>query len=306
MGYVGYVALALGLAQQALGRLATMDAALFTRATASDLGFSNPLTASGGSMLTQIPGTFPPGQGEPLNVIILGKSDPLILSASTQDSGGLLNYFLSLSFGTSCGGGINLGDRQAANLGDGQGYVNETAVMRYNYKDPVRGTCDETQLGGNHFRFWRQTGSAANTSAIFLAVSYELSLAQQHDIAVNGYNLGRDWLVGNATGTTFASPNPLASQATSASSGPGIISSASFTGSTSANGWTYQTTAQYVTGLLDATSVGINHNTTVEQGGQPAIDGLVALLTVSITARNEYVSRLFSALFGVPADMYGS
>lgn len=241
-------------------------------------------------MLTQIPETFPAGQGEPLNVIISGKSDPLILSSSPQDNGGLFNYFLSLSFGTSCGGGINLGDKQSANLGDGQGYVNETVVMRYNYGDPVRGTCNETQLGGNHFRFWRQSGSAANSSAVFLAVSYELSLEQQHDIAVNGYNLGRDWLVGNATSNAFANPNPLSTQASTTASGPAIIPSASYTGSTTANGWTYQTTATYVTGLLQATSAGINHNSTVEEDGRPALDGLVALLTVSITARNETTS----------------
>lgn len=121
------------------------------------------------------------------------------------------------------------------------------------------------------------------------SVSYELSLEQQHDITVNGYNLGRDWLVGNATNSNFANPNPLSTQGSATSSGPSIIPSASYTGSTSANGWTYQTTATYVTGLLQATSVGINHNTTVEEDGRPAVDGLVALLTVSITARNECV-----------------
>lgn len=119
------------------------------------------------------------------------------------------------------------------------------------------------------------------------SVSYELSLEQQHDIAVNGYNLGRDWLVGNATNNAFANPNPLATQASTTASGPAIIPSAAYTGSTTANGWTYQTTATYVAGLLEATSLGINHNATVEEDGRPAVDGLVALLTVSITTRNE-------------------
>ncbi|KIO19813.1 hypothetical protein M407DRAFT_222116 [Tulasnella calospora MUT 4182] len=282
-----YFLLTIGLLHHALGRPDTSYHEISKRATVPDLGFYSPLAVDGGNMLTQIPETFPAGQGEPLNVIISGKSDPLILSSSPQDNGGLFNYFLSLSFGTSCGGGINLGDKQSANLGDGQGYVNETVVMRYNYGDPVRGTCNETQLGGNHFRFWRQSGSAANSSAVFLAVSYELSLEQQHDIAVNGYNLGRDWLVGNATSNAFANPNPLSTQASTTASGPAIIPSASYTGSTTANGWTYQTTATYVTGLLQATSAGINHNSTVEEDGRPALDGLVALLTVSITARNE-------------------
>ncbi|KAG8926093.1 hypothetical protein FRC00_003264 [Tulasnella sp. 408] len=287
MTRANYFLLTIGLLHHVLGHPDNSYHGVSKRATVPDLGFYSPLAVDGGSMLTRIPETFPAGQGEPLNVIISGKSDPLILSSSQQDNGGLLNYFLSLSFGTSCGGGINLGDKQSADLGDGRGYVNETAVMRYNYGDPVRGTCNQTQLGGNHFRFWQQSGSAANSSAVFLAVSYELSLEQQHDIAVNGYNLGRDWLVGNATNNAFANPNPLATQASTTASGPAVIPSASYTGSTTANGWTYQTTATYVTGLLQATSVGINHNITVEEDGRPAVDGLVALLTVSITTRNE-------------------
>ena len=40
--------------------------------------------------------------------------------------------------------------------------VNETAVIRYNYQDPALGTCKETVQGGNHFRYWTQSGSSAN------------------------------------------------------------------------------------------------------------------------------------------------
>ena len=39
---------------------------------------------------------------------------------------------------------------------------NETAVIRYDYGDPTLGTCKETILGGNHFRYWPQEGSEAN------------------------------------------------------------------------------------------------------------------------------------------------
>ena len=38
-------------------------------------------------------GTFPPGQGEPLNVIISGNSDARAL-VDEQTNGGLINYFL--------------------------------------------------------------------------------------------------------------------------------------------------------------------------------------------------------------------
>lgn len=41
----------------------------------------------------QVPDTIPPGQGEPLNVIISGASDPAVL-LSSQVGGGLLNYYL--------------------------------------------------------------------------------------------------------------------------------------------------------------------------------------------------------------------
>jgi hypothetical protein len=41
----------------------------------------------------QVPGTSPEGQGEPLNVIISGASDPAVL-VNAQEKGGLLNYYL--------------------------------------------------------------------------------------------------------------------------------------------------------------------------------------------------------------------
>ena len=69
--------------------------------------------------------------------------------------------------------------------------VNETAVIRLDYGDPTLGTCKETVEGGNHFRYWIQSGSSANryyvlsfasfdkthlleSGAVFMAVSYEL------------------------------------------------------------------------------------------------------------------------------------
>lgn len=137
-------------------------------------GYYNPAD-KGGSMLDQVPDTIPPGQGEPLNVIISGASDPAVL-LSSQVGGGLLNYYLSLGFATECLG-QHLGVHQGANLGDGNGVQNETAVIRWDYGDPAVGTCKETIEGGNHFRYWIQNGAAANSGAIFMAVSYEEPLA---------------------------------------------------------------------------------------------------------------------------------
>lgn len=80
--------------------------------------------------------------------------------------------------------------------------VNETAVIRNDYGDPTLGTCKETVQGGNHFRYWIQSGSSANryffymspsvsldvahllislqSGAVFMAVSYELPEQCEH------------------------------------------------------------------------------------------------------------------------------
>ncbi|KAG6902624.1 hypothetical protein C0995_014230 [Termitomyces sp. Mi166 len=212
-------------------------------------GFYNPFD-NGGSFLTKIPVTFPMGQGEPVNTIISGNSDEAVLVDSESD-GGLRNYFESLGFSGECLGQKEA-THQAVNLGDGHGYLNETAVIRWNYGDPSLGTCKETIQGGDHFRYWIQNGPAANSGAIFMAVSYELPLAKQHDIIPNGYDLGR--------------------------------------GSTSANGFTYHSDILYVSGLLSNTSDGINHNVTVAVNGSNAVDGLVAILTVKITEKPQTTS----------------
>jgi hypothetical protein len=103
---------------------------------------------------------------------------------------------------------------------------NETAVIRYDYGDPSLGTCQETIQGGNHFRYWVQNGPQRNSSAVFMAVSYEHTLQrtcshsnvvicrfspsslfrsgekrmlmtcftefiENHLVILNGYNLGR-------------------------------------------------------------------------------------------------------------------
>ena len=96
-------------------------------------------------------------------------------------------FFRSIGFAGECLG-QHSGSDQAANLGDGHGYrasvsflpssaphqpflrvkkkVNETAVIRWDYGDPTLGTCKETVEGGNHFRYWTQTGSEADRCAL--------------------------------------------------------------------------------------------------------------------------------------------
>lgn len=263
-----------------------------TSPSVPDDGFYDPHLTDGGNMLTQVPDTYPAGMGEPINVIISAHSDAAVLVDQETD-GGLRNYFQSIGFSTECLG-TSLGSKQAANLGDGRGYVNETAVIRWDYGNPTVGTCTETVDGGNHFRYWVQDGPDADSGAFFLAASYEKPLNDEHDIAPNGYNNARDWLVGNATQFTWPYPNPLQFYPASplphgasmdASDGTGVIAevpNGQVTGRTSANGYTYQTIATYVTGLLGNTSIGVNHNLTVPENGLQAMDGMVAVLVVSI------------------------
>ncbi|KAF8308439.1 hypothetical protein DL93DRAFT_1885737 [Clavulina sp. PMI_390] len=183
--------------------------------------------ASGGSILDSSAGL-----GEPLNVIISGLSSPSVLSNT-----GIENWARSADFTTDCLG-ITLGGVQTANTGDGRGWTNQVAVMRYDYGDSGLGSCLESLTGGNHFRFWQQT----TTGAYFFATSKEEWVGESHNIVPNGYDIGRDELVTAAQGTT------------------------------SYNGVKYTTTVEYVTGLLQPGSAGINHNIT--------IDGRVAVLTV--------------------------
>lgn len=218
-------------------------------------------------MLTWVNNTYPAGLGEPLNLIVSGESDPDVLVESA-DNGGFLNYMLSTNLGEECLN-LKLGSSQKANLGDGHGDQLEQETLRWNYGNPYLGSCRETFEGGLHLRYWRQQ----TTGAFFLASSVEMGAALGHDIIVDGYNIGRDQVVGNLTGTTIE-PRTVTNQST-------------FSGSTSFANYTYQTDVTYVSGLLSNSSDGVNHYLTVESDGYPAIDGLVAVMTVKITGRPE-------------------
>ncbi|EJD03385.1 uncharacterized protein FOMMEDRAFT_146952 [Fomitiporia mediterranea MF3/22] len=189
----------------------------------------------GGSMLDDAGD----GLGEPLNVIISGLSSSDVL---TDD--GFLNFARSLGFSNECLD-IHLGDPQSANLGDGNGSVNQTIELRMDFGNSEVGTCLESLTGGNHLRMFRQNGPAANSGALFLAVSQEENVFEHHTISPDGYDKGRDSLVSTATA-----------------------------GQTSFDGVTYSSTSSDITGLLTAGTAGINHDI--------AIDGIVKLLTVTI------------------------
>ncbi|GAA5911231.1 uncharacterized protein JCM6883_001949 [Sporobolomyces salmoneus] len=156
--------------------------------THEDLGFHNP-TSAGGSWLTKWNNWW--AGGEPLNVVISLHSDRRIL----DDFDTFLDYCASLRFSRQCFQWADGDSLQAANLGDGNEFVNQSTILRYNYDDPIFGTCSESLQGGNHFRIFHQNGTNADTGAWFLAVSKEHNLAKNHDIVPNGYDLGRDELI---------------------------------------------------------------------------------------------------------------
>ncbi|KAF8914922.1 hypothetical protein CPB85DRAFT_1251853 [Mucidula mucida] len=218
--------------------------------------------------------TFPDGQQEPINMIISGASDSDVLKDQSTH-GGLRNYFLSCHSQAIASGKSTRDQRSKPTWATAMGCSvdNQTAVMRYNYGDTKFGTCTETINGGNHFRYWVQNGTDANSGAVFMAVSYEMPAAKDHDIVPNGYNFGRDYIVGNITGSAI----PTSSLSTA---------DLQYSGTSSSEGYTYKTDVTYTSGLLTNTSVGINHNVTVAiDGVTNAVDGLVAVLDVSITTR---------------------
>ncbi|EIW59158.1 uncharacterized protein TRAVEDRAFT_28476 [Trametes versicolor FP-101664 SS1] len=242
-------------------------------------GFYDP-TQTGGKMLTIAPNTG--GLGEPLNVILSANSDSEVL-VDSEDNGGLRNYFLSVGFGAECLG-QHAGDAQTANLGDGKGQVNETSELRWDYGDPELGTCQETIKGGNHFRYWVQDGSQADSGAYFLATSYELPIQMGHDIIFDGYNLGRDWLVGNATAQSSLIPTG------------NVTNGTTYSGQTSFGGYTYKTDALYLSGIASNSTDGVNHEGSVGNANTLAVDGLVAVLTVSIVSKPASTSGALSLL----------
>jgi len=196
--------------------------------------FYNPLNG-GGSMLDNAGD----GYGEPLNVIISGLSSTDVLTAS-----GIINYARAIGFSTECFG-IHIGNPQSANLGDGNGWVNQSIELRQDYGSASVGTCLESAIGGNHFRVWHQNGDLADSGALFLAVSKEEPATDNHNIVPDGYDIGRDSLVASAIGTT------------------------------SYGGVTYSIVAEDIMSLLAPGSQGVNHGI--------AQDGIVVLLTVTIT-----------------------
>ncbi|KAL4402684.1 hypothetical protein ACI68E_000456 [Malassezia pachydermatis] len=155
----------------------------------------------------------------------------------------------------------NLGERNPA-VKQGSGY-GLNGVLRWNYGMPEVGTCRESLEGGNHFRWFVQESPKGN--AIFLAPSLEQSLANLHNIQVDGYNRGRDQIVQIAT-----NPNGITWE-----------------------GNTFNATVTWIEPgrLMNATSANISH-AEMAAPGQPVVDGRVAVLYVqTITRSNQNTTQ---------------
>ncbi|CAK5279495.1 unnamed protein product [Mycena citricolor] len=204
---------------------------------------------NGGSMLTL--------QNEPLNIIVSAASSPDALSPR-----GILNFGNALGYGDDCLH-IHLGGPQAANLGDGNNWVNQTQIMRRWSAGTTTGDTLLSKTGRriaymSHSAFI-QNGTGADTGALFLAASKEEPIAQGHNIIPDGYDIGRDQVVSAATAGVVSFDGVQYTVSTSTRA-PRIRLSV------------IQTTAEYVTGLLPVGAAGINHNI--------SIDGRVAVMTI--------------------------
>ncbi|KAF8722482.1 hypothetical protein AX14_009754 [Amanita brunnescens Koide BX004] len=129
--------------------------------------------------------------GEPLNVIISGLSDPFILTDH-----GFEYYTKSIGYSKECLG-LHMGALHGADLGDGDGTKLQQVIARQHYF-PIWGTCWQSLAGGHHFRAWKQNGTLANSGAWFIGASKEEDSSKNHMIVPDGYNIGRDWLVERA------------------------------------------------------------------------------------------------------------
>lgn len=109
---------------------------------------------------------------------------------------GFESYYRAIGFADGKCLNVSANDTQKANLGDGNGKVPQAGLARW------ENGCAEALQGGNHFRYWFQNGTKANTKAVFIAASVEQPIKKDHMVVSNGYDLGRDQLVGNATQST--------------------------------------------------------------------------------------------------------
>ncbi|KAG6335523.1 hypothetical protein ID866_3553 [Astraeus odoratus] len=239
------------------GSLVTLVSYLFSNVlrgpSVSSVAFYNPSLA-GGSMLVNAGN----GLGEPLNVVISGLSSPGVLSHK-----GILNYARAIGYSEECFG-IHLGGLMSANLGDGNGWVNQTYELREDYENAGIGTCLESLIGGNHFRVFSQNGPRANSGAFFLAwVLLVVSLLQSPDVC-------------SVVCHKRSPPSTTMISCPMVTILDGMHNNlvAAALGETSFNGIIYMTTAVNVTGLLPPGSQGVNHGI--------AQDGIVTLLTVTI------------------------
>lgn len=146
-----------------------------------------------------------------------------------------------------------------ADLHDGRGMQPEVGLKRWTFEDDYLGTCIQTFDGGLHFRYFVQNISQVTREsaggAIFLAVSEEHDLTKNHDIVFDGYNLGRDYLVGNLTQQQIQTKSSVSNSSTGGLDRVTAIDpSIEYQGNKVFEGITYRTSVRYHAGLARNTS----------------------------------------------------
>jgi hypothetical protein len=200
------------------------------------------------------------GYGEPLNAIISNKSHhSLLTSLSSWSKTSFNHYFLAHYLSDQCLGQSGP-SKMLADLHDGRGMQPEVGLKRWTYEDDYLGTCIQTFDGGLHFRYFVQnisqiTGESSAGGAIFLAVSEEHDLTKNHDIVFDGYNLGRDYLVGNLTQQRIETKASVSNSSTGGLDSVTVIDpSIEYQGTKVFEGITYRTSVRYHAGLARNTS----------------------------------------------------
>ena len=187
--------------------------------------------------------------------MISNKSHPSILTSLDSWAKPSFNhYFLAHYLSNECLGqqGPN---KMLADLHDGRGIVEERGLKRWTYRDDYLGTCIQTFDGGLHFRYFVQNKSESTLQspggAIFLAVSEEHDLKRHHDIVFDGYNLGRDYLVGNLTGQRVMTKQSDTATGVRLTA---VTPNTEYQATKSFQGIDYKTSVRYYSGLARNTS----------------------------------------------------
>ena len=151
-------------------------------------GYVNPASLGGNMTATPANSQNKGTGGKLINVIISNKSDHSLLSED-----GMSTYLGSLGYES---GPCHAGDRlvgDQANVGNGKDTIMSTVFTWHSPR------CDLVQNPSLRFNYWTQTDSSKKQGAHFIAAAVVLPNKEGDQVVENGYDLGRDEFVAQAT-----------------------------------------------------------------------------------------------------------